>query len=76
MRFRPHGAGFTLVELLVVIAVIALLMGLLVPVLGTAKEKARRVACMGNIRQFIVGIRSPATIGVSARLVRCARAGR
>ena len=56
MRFRAHSVGFTLIELLVVIAVIALLTGLLVSVLGTAREKARRVACMGNIRQFIVGI--------------------
>jgi len=56
MRFAPHRAAFTLIELLVVIAVIALLMGLLVPVLGRAREQARRVACMGNIRQFIIGI--------------------
>lgn len=55
-RFRPHWSGFTLIELLLVIAMIALLMGLLIPVLGVARERARRVACMGNIRQFIVGI--------------------
>ncbi|MCU0915250.1 MAG: hypothetical protein MUC88_11890 [Planctomycetes bacterium] len=55
MCIRPHRVAFTLVELLVVIAVLALLMGLLLPVLGIAREKARRVACMGNIRQFIIG---------------------
>ena len=60
-RFRPQGAAFTLIELLVVVAMIALLMGLLVPVLGRAREKARRVACMGNIRQFIVGIQAYAS---------------
>jgi prepilin-type N-terminal cleavage/methylation domain-containing protein len=56
MRLQPHRSAFTLIELLVVIAVIALLMGLLVPVLGRAREQGRRVACMGNIRQFIIGI--------------------
>ncbi|MBL7153091.1 MAG: type II secretion system protein [Phycisphaerae bacterium] len=48
--------AFTLVELLVVISIIALLMAILVPVLGRARERGRRVVCMGNIRQFIVGI--------------------
>jgi prepilin-type N-terminal cleavage/methylation domain-containing protein len=56
MCSKPHRVAFTLIELLVVIAVIALLMGLLVPVLGRAREHGRRVACMGNIRQFIIGI--------------------
>lgn len=58
MRLWPHRAAFTLVELLVVIAIIALLMGILVPVLSGARERARRVACMGNIRQFIIGIQA------------------
>jgi len=56
MHFKPHRVAFTLIELLVVIAIIALLMGILVPVLGRAREQARRTACMGNIRQFIIGI--------------------
>ncbi len=58
MRVQPHKAAFTLIELLVVIAVIALLMGLLVPVLGRAREQGRRTACMGNIRQFIIGVQA------------------
>ncbi len=56
MHFRPHEHAFTLIELLVVIAVIALLTGLLVPVLGRVREQGRRAACMSNIRQFIIGI--------------------
>jgi prepilin-type N-terminal cleavage/methylation domain-containing protein len=56
MRFQTQKAGFTLIELLVVIAVIALLTGLLVPVLSRAREQGRRAVCMGNIRQFIIGI--------------------
>ena len=57
-RSHCYGEAFTLIELLVVIAVIAILMAVMVPVLGRAREKARRVACMGNIRQFIVGIQA------------------
>ena len=42
--------GFTLVELLVVIAIIAMLMAILVPTLSAARESARKVVCLSNIR--------------------------
>ena len=42
---------FTLVELLVVIALIAILMGIMLPALGKSREKARRIGCMSHLKQ-------------------------
>jgi prepilin-type N-terminal cleavage/methylation domain-containing protein len=53
---RSPNRGFTLIELLVVIAIIAILAALLLPVLASAKEKGKRVACKSNLRQAIITV--------------------
>jgi prepilin-type N-terminal cleavage/methylation domain-containing protein len=57
MTANHRRRGFTLVELLVVIAIIAVLIAILLPVLTKAKQASQRTTCMSNVRQLTIAFR-------------------
>jgi len=54
--YLPYIKGFTLVELLVVIGIIAILLAILMPSMNKAREAAKRTACTSNLHQIHLGI--------------------
>jgi prepilin-type N-terminal cleavage/methylation domain-containing protein len=57
----PRQRAFTLVELLVVIAVVGILAALLLPALASARDKSRKTACVSNLRQIGIALLNYAT---------------
>src|ERR1041384_7321356 len=55
MKTRTPSSGFTLVELLVVIAIVGALMNVLLPAIDKARQKARGMQCLNNLRQLGLG---------------------
>ena len=55
-RSRPNRAGFSMIELLMVIAIIVMMLSLMLPAIQSAREAARRVQCINNLKQVSLAL--------------------
>ena len=60
LQSAPHRSGFTLVEMLTVVAIIAILASLSLPAINAARAASRKQACANNLRQFGISLMSRA----------------
>ena len=63
---KMNKKGFTLIEMLVVIAIIAVLVAIVIPVVGNSTEKAREAADAANVRSAIAEVTTSALTGTPA----------
>jgi prepilin-type N-terminal cleavage/methylation domain-containing protein len=61
MRIEGRQLGFTLVELLVVVSIIAVLVGILLPVLAATRSTVQKTTCAGNLRQLGIAVQAHRT---------------